>query len=171
MKYEMVDIERCDVLKRNPQYLTPTTQRRLAESIGRDGFVVPILLRPIENGRFEVVSGNHRFMAARDAGLKNVPAVIKEMNSDEAARLALNLNLIHGDPTAEQLAPFLAELSDAVLKDIHLNDDLISKIEEFDVELTQRLQNFEAPSAVDNDSVKINPKLLECPKCHHLYKK
>lgn len=170
--YEAISVALCDVLRRNPQHLTPVTMQRLKESIKRDGFVAPILVRPIKGDRFEVVSGNHRFMAARELGHATVPAVIKEMSDDQMQRLALNLNLIHGDPTAEQLAPFLAELSDSTLSEIHLGEDLLSQIETFDAELGEKLRALEVPDALATQpvSAEVQAKKVECPKCHHSFR-
>lgn len=171
-KYEMVAVASCDVLKRNPQHLKPATMARLKESVERDGFVAPILVRPINGGRYEVVSGNHRFMAARELGYETVPAVVKEMNDATAQRLALNLNLIHGDPTAEQLAPFLAELDDATLGQIHLTEDLLADVERFDAELSARLASLEAPDSIATPAhASTTRPEVECPSCGHSFRR
>jgi len=134
-----IDTEACVLLKRNPQHLTAAQLDALKASIRREGFVAPILVRPIRGGRFEVISGNHRFIAAQQLGLKKIPAMVKAMSQKEAQRLAVNLNMIHGDPTAELLAPFLAEMSDDVLADIHLEDDFLKELIGFDETLAQHL--------------------------------
>ena len=58
----------------------------LAESIGSDGLLEPLVVRPSkrEAGKFEVVCGLRRFLAAQKAGLKAVPCVVKEMSDVEA---------------------------------------------------------------------------------------
>lgn len=172
-EYVLVDVSLCDVLKRNPQHLTTKTMTRLKESVMRDGFVAPILVRPTGK-RFEVVSGNHRFMAARELKFTKVPAVVKHMNDATAQRLALNLNLIHGDPSAEQLAPFLAELDDEVLAQIHLTDDILVDVERFDAELAARLADMEAPDSINTPAhaSTTRPETeVTCPKCSHCFRK
>jgi ParB/RepB/Spo0J family partition protein len=166
----MVEVARCDVLKRNPQHLTPKTMARLKESIRRDGFVAPILVRPVGD-RYEVVSGNHRFMALRESGAVEVAAVVKSMDDETAQRLALNLNLIHGDPTAEQLAPFLAELSDEVLSQIHLTDALLDDVKTFDAELSERLAELEAPASIATPAKGSETQsTVRCPECGHSFR-
>lgn len=164
-QYVMIETSRCDVLRRNPQHLTPRTMQRLRESIERDGFVAPILVRPVGD-RFEVVSGNHRFMSAREMGLEKVPAVVKVMDDATTQRLALNLNLIHGDPTAEQLAPFLAELDDDTLSQIHLTDELLTEVATFDAELSERLAELETPDSIGTPAKGSTTRSeCTCPKC------
>ena len=158
-----VAVAQCDLLERNPQFLTAKQMTALQRSIERDGFVAPILVVPHGQSRFEIVSGNHRFMAAKALGYVTVPAVVGRLSSQDAKRLALNLNLIHGQPQAEQLAPFLAELDDDTLNAIHLDDDMLTAIGEFDEELKARLDSLTVPSAIDNDS-SLSP-ITRC-KCH-----
>jgi ParB family transcriptional regulator, chromosome partitioning protein len=61
----------------------------LAESIKAQGVMQPILVRPVEAGRFEIVAGERRWRAAERAGLKEIPALVR-MVPDQAA-LALSL--------------------------------------------------------------------------------
>lgn len=160
-------------LKRNPQYLTPKQMESLKASIGRDGFVAPILVRPIKGGRYEVISGNHRFMAACELRMKEVPCVVSKMTDREAKRLAVNLNTIHGDPNAELLAPFLADMDDDLLAEIHLADDVMDELVEFDKQLAERLKDLEPPDSINTDSPKHSNATCVCPKCGstHLKKK
>lgn len=159
-----IPVAQCQLLERNPQYLTPKQMTALKRSIERDGFVVPILVRPINSHRYEVVSGNHRFMAARELRYETVPAVVAKLSRNAAQRLALNLNLIHGDPAVEQLAPFLARLDDDVLADIHLEEKLRDDVLKFDETLQIRLKQLEPPLAVDTNSSLNHPDCM-CPKC------
>jgi ParB-like chromosome segregation protein Spo0J len=161
-------VEKCRLLERNPQFLTPRQLESLKKSIERDGFVAPILVREIvsDPGYFEIVSGNHRFMAARELGYQDVPAVLAELSDSSTKRLAVNLNLIHGQPTAEQLAPFLAELDDSVLSEIHLDGDLRKEVFAFDDILSERLRSLSDVPGLDRDSSKAPvPKVCKCPTC------
>ena len=49
----------------------------LAASIREHGVMQPILVRPIDGGRFEIVAGERRWRAAKRAGLATVPALVK----------------------------------------------------------------------------------------------
>lgn len=61
----------------------------LRRSIGHRGIVEPLLLRPRDDGRFEVVTGARRLQAARDVGLPTVPAIVRELTDAEATLLAV----------------------------------------------------------------------------------
>ena len=67
----------------------------LAESVGRDGLLEPLVVRPSkrEAGKYEVVCGLRRFLAAQKAGLKAVPCVVKEMSDVEAMEAMLIENV------------------------------------------------------------------------------
>ncbi|PRO64352.1 ParB/RepB/Spo0J family partition protein [Alkalicoccus urumqiensis] len=70
--------------------------QELAVSIQKQGLIQPITVRPSVKG-YEIVVGERRFRAAREAGLKRIPAVIKELNDDEMMELALIENLQRED--------------------------------------------------------------------------
>ena len=160
-----VPISKCVMLRRNPQYLTVKQMDALKASIKDDRFVSPILLRPLKNGRFEIVSGNHRFLAAQELDMKRIPAVISNMSDRDAKRLAINLNTIHGDPNPELLAPFLAEMDDDILKSIHLEDEMLQELLHFDGTLAAKLKQLLAPESIDRDSNPGNIPTCSCPRC------
>ena len=55
-----------------------------ARSIAKFGVLVPILARPRPEGGYEIVSGHRRHHASQLAGLKEIPAIIRDMDDDEA---------------------------------------------------------------------------------------
>ena len=65
----------------------------LAASIVQLGIIQPITVRGLENGRFEVISGERRLRAARRAGLKRVPAYVREADTEEMLEMALVENV------------------------------------------------------------------------------
>ena len=56
----------------------------LTESIRNNGVIVPVLVRPDDEGTYEMISGHRRLHAAKTAGLTTIPAIIKPMTNDEA---------------------------------------------------------------------------------------
>ncbi len=60
----------------------------LCQSVRERGVVEPLLLRPEAGGRFSVVLGARRLVAARAAGLGEVPAIVRELDDAEATLLA-----------------------------------------------------------------------------------
>jgi len=164
-KLQLIDAKKLVTLKRNPQFMTPKQMDSLKTSMQRDGFVAPILVRPYKGKRFEVISGNHRFMAAVELGIKEIPCVISNMDDDSAKRLAVNLNTIHGEPNAELLAPFLADMGPSLLAQIHLEESQVDELVEFDKVLAANLSQLIAPSSINSDSPKSANKVCVCPKC------
>ncbi len=67
----------------------------LAASIKKRGMVQPILVRPIsgERDKYEIVAGERRWRAAQQAGLHEVPIIIRELSNSEAAEIALIENI------------------------------------------------------------------------------
>lgn len=164
-----IPVAKCMTLRRNPQYLTRKQMDSLKRSIKRDGFVAPILVRP-SGKRFEIVSGNHRFMAAVELGYTKIPAVVAMLPKKAAQRLAVNLNMIHGDPTAELLAPFLAEMPDDVLSEIHIENDLLGDLKDFDAKLAKHLADLTIPDSVTRSESSPSPiATCKCPTCGKLH--
>lgn len=163
-RLRMVDVSRCRLLARNPQTVSPAQMASMKRSIQRYGMVAPILVRP-EGNLFEIVSGNHRFMACQELGLQRVPAVIARLSDGEAKVLAVNLNLIHGEPTAEQLAPFLGDMADDLLREIHLEGELLDKTLAFDAVLGERLKGLADVPGLDHAGVNTEIRTCVCPTC------
>jgi ParB family chromosome partitioning protein len=69
----------------------------LAASIREQGIMQPILVRPVEGGRFEIIAGERRWRAAQRAGLKEVPALVKAVPDQAALALALIENIQRED--------------------------------------------------------------------------
>ena len=57
----------------------------LADSIATAGVLQPLIVRPLRDGRYELIAGERRWRAARSAGLETVPALVRD--GDEARRL------------------------------------------------------------------------------------
>lgn len=70
----------------------------LRQSVRERGVVEPLLLRPEADGRFRVVLGARRLVAAREAGLREVPAIVRELDDAEATLLAAWSLLPRTDP-------------------------------------------------------------------------
>ncbi len=72
----------------------------LADSIRAQGIMQPILVRPLSGGaagRYEIIAGERRFRAARLAGLKDVPVLVREVADENAAVMALIENIQRED--------------------------------------------------------------------------
>jgi ParB family chromosome partitioning protein len=69
----------------------------LAASIREHGVMQPILVRPVEGGRFELIAGERRWRAAQRAGLAEIPALVKSVPDQAALALALIENIQRED--------------------------------------------------------------------------
>ena len=67
--------------------------QEMAESIKKYGVMTPAIVRPLDEGGYELISGNRRKYAAEMAGLKTMPAVVRDLNDDAAIILMVDANL------------------------------------------------------------------------------
>ena len=81
----------------NPNRMDEDTLSKLKESLSRYGLVVPLVVRPINERSYEVLSGNQRLKAIREMNFEVVPCVIVNLKDSEAMLLAQALNGIHGE--------------------------------------------------------------------------
>lgn len=65
----------------------------LVESIKENGVLSPVLVRPDDEGGYEMISGHRRMHAAKLAGLTTIPAIIKPMTNDEATIVMVDSNM------------------------------------------------------------------------------
>ena len=66
---------------------------QLTQSIQAQGVLTPLVVRPLENGEYEVISGHRRLHACRKAGIKTVPALVYAIDRDAAAIALVDSNL------------------------------------------------------------------------------
>ncbi len=69
------------------------SMNELVDSIMQRGLIQPVIIRPTEDGNYEMVSGHRRKRAFEIAGMKNIPARVKEMTKDEAILAMVDSNL------------------------------------------------------------------------------
>jgi ParB family chromosome partitioning protein len=82
----------------------------LADSIREQGVVQPILVRPVDGGRFEIIAGERRWRAAQRAGLHEVPVQVKVASDQAALALALIENIQREDLNPLEEAQGIARL-------------------------------------------------------------
>ncbi len=84
----------------------------LAGSIGSVGLLQPLIVRPLEDGRYELVAGERRWRAAQQAGIDRVPAVVRTSPEDERLQAALIENMVREDLNPVEEARACAALVD-----------------------------------------------------------
>ncbi|MCU7810088.1 MAG: ParB/RepB/Spo0J family partition protein [Candidatus Thiodiazotropha sp. (ex Notomyrtea botanica)] len=86
------------------------TLHELAESIAAQGVIQPVIVRPVENGRYELIAGERRWRAAQQAGLDEIPVVIKEVTEEAAMAMGLIENIQREDLNPLEEANALSRL-------------------------------------------------------------
>ena len=95
---QSLPLDRIDVGKYQPR--TRMDEQSLAElalSIKAQGVMQPILVRPVDGGRYEIIAGERRWRAAQRAGLKEVPALVRNVPDQAALALGLIENIQRED--------------------------------------------------------------------------
>ena len=121
------------------------TVSALASSIREEGIVQPVLVRPRAAGGWELIAGERRWRAAREAGLKTVPAVVRNADDRDSLLLALVENVAR-----EQLTPVEEARAYAVLMDefVLTLGDVAGKVGRSKPSVANRLRLLDLPDDV-----------------------
>ena len=93
-KTEYLQIEKLRPFEGHPFKVADNEEmEQLVESILTQGVLTPLVVRPLESGEYEVISGHRRLHACKRAGIENIPALIAEMDRDAAAIALVDSNL------------------------------------------------------------------------------
>jgi ParB family chromosome partitioning protein len=90
-----------EMIRPNPaqprRRIDPDSITSLAESVGQAGVIQPLIVRPLADGRYELIAGERRWRAAQQAGLRTVPALLREEGEAERMQTALIENVARED--------------------------------------------------------------------------
>jgi ParB family chromosome partitioning protein len=86
--------------------------QELADSIARHGIMQPLVVRPVGEGRYEIIAGERRFRAAGLAGLEEVPVQVREVSDQNALAMALIENIQREDLNPLEEAQAIRRLID-----------------------------------------------------------
>lgn len=93
-RIQMLPLEALHPFPNHPfQVRDDAEMEETTRSIAARGVLVPILVRPRPEGGYEIVSGHRRLHASGLAGLKEIPAIVRDMNDDDAAIIMVDSNL------------------------------------------------------------------------------
>ena len=94
MKVEEISVASCVPFSGNPfKVRDDFDMELLIQSVLDYGVMLPIMVRPMKNGQYEIVSGHRRVHACEKAGIDKIPAFIKSMSRDEAVIMMVDSNL------------------------------------------------------------------------------
>ncbi len=107
-----VDINLIDQNANQPRkHFDPSALKELSDSILLHGVIQPIILNK-NNERYIIVAGERRFRAAKMAGLKTIPAVVRDYSDQQVKEIALLENIQREDLNAIEAARAMKELLD-----------------------------------------------------------
>jgi len=91
---EEIDIELIKPFKNHPfKVLDDEKMDELVDSVIKQGIITPVLIRPMGNGIYEMISGHRRMHAAKRAKLKKIPAIVMDLTDDESTIIMVDANL------------------------------------------------------------------------------
>ena len=93
-EFRTLSIDDIQPFAGNPFQTRDTVEQALLqESISSFGIYSPVLVHPIDNGCYELISGHRRLEAAKASGLTEIPAVVRQMSHDEAVIALVDSNI------------------------------------------------------------------------------
>lgn len=123
-KTETLALSKLKPNKNQPRkQFNETELSELADSIRQNGILQPLLVRK-KGEAYEIVAGERRYQAAKQAGLKEIPVIIREISDEEVFKLALIENLQRSNLTPIEEARGYQEL----IKKDGLTQEQLSKI-------------------------------------------
>jgi ParB family transcriptional regulator, chromosome partitioning protein len=141
-----IDVERITPSPEQPRLaMDEVSLEELAASIREHGVLQPILVRPLEDGEFQLIAGERRWRASKAAGLATIPALVEEIDDDTALEISIIENLQRED---------LSPLDEASMYDRMVRDHgysvrrLAQKIGKDKGYLENRLRLADAPEEV-----------------------
>src|SRR3954452_7598685 len=116
-----------DLIRPNPSqprtHFDPASISSLAASIADAGIVQPLIVRPLADGRYELIAGERRWRAAREAGVQTVPAIVRDEAEAEGLQTALIENVAREDLNPVDEARACA----ALVEDLGLSKEALAR--------------------------------------------
>ena len=123
----------------------PEAGAGLADSIRREGVLVPVVVRPRAAGGYELIAGERRWRAAREAGVATVPALVREAGDRESLVLSLVENVAREQLSAVEEARAYAVLLDEFELSLA---DVAERVGRSKPSVSNRLRLLELPEEV-----------------------
>lgn len=147
------EVDTIDINKIEPNATQPRKSfdedslQELAESIKQHGLIEPLIVQKSKEDFYSIIAGERRWRAARIAGLKDIPVIVKEYNSQQIIEIALIENLQREDlnPIEE------AEAFNRLIEEYHLKqDEIAEKVSKSRVTITNSLRLLKLDERVRN---------------------
>ena len=126
-KVEYIDIDKIKDFPNHPfKVVNDDKMQELASSVKEYGVILPIMVRPKEDGTYEIVSGHRRKMAAQIAGLKDIKCIVKDLTYDEATIIMVDSNIQREEILPSERA-FAYKMKLEAMKHQGIRNDLTSR--------------------------------------------
>ncbi|MGA7342596.1 MAG: ParB/RepB/Spo0J family partition protein [Terracidiphilus sp.] len=116
-----------DQIERNPfqtrTHLDEEQLAELAQSIKANGVVQPVLVRPLANGRFQLIAGERRWRASERAGMETIPAILRQVSDEQAMEITIVENLQRTDLNPMEQARAFERLS----REFHMTQEQMAQ--------------------------------------------
>jgi ParB family chromosome partitioning protein len=104
-----------DLIDPNPyqtrRQIREESLNELTESVRTSGVVQPVVLRPSQEGRYQLVAGERRWLASRRAGRTTIPAIVRQISNEQAMEITIIENLQREDLNPMEQARAFERLS------------------------------------------------------------
>jgi ParB family chromosome partitioning protein len=149
---------------------------QIAKSLLEDGQWNPIIVRPVEGGRYEIIAGHYRLQASKEAGFLEIEATIKDLSDEEADLLSLKTNLLRLEMSAREQGRVLSQMMESyglsqreLAKRLNVDPSWISRRirvalslhEEVGIALDERKINMNVAAIISGVVISRQPELLE----------
>ena len=95
---ESIPIDQIVLPANQPRrYFDDKAMQELTASVRQHGILQPLLVRAVEDDRYELVAGERRYRAAKSANMEDIPVIVKELSDDDAIEIAILENLQRQD--------------------------------------------------------------------------
>ncbi|UCD28127.1 MAG: ParB/RepB/Spo0J family partition protein [Planctomycetota bacterium] len=125
--------------------MPPEQLESLAKSIKKTGVIQPIVLRPIGDQAYEIIVGERRWRAGQIAGLKEIPAIVRDASNEEMLEFALIENIYREDLNAIDRASAYKQYCD---KFDLTPEDVAKRLGEDRTTVTNYIRLLDLPSEV-----------------------
>jgi len=88
-----IDIAKLKNFENHPFKVIDETLDELMNSITESGITTPLVIRPLKDGNYEIVSGHRRKRACELLGMENIPCIVRSMSKDEAIIMMVDSNI------------------------------------------------------------------------------
>lgn len=129
VKEVIKEVDTVDINKIEPNNNQPRKNfnedkiHELAESIKQHGLIEPLIVQKGKKGFYTIIAGERRWRAAREAGIKEIPVVVKEYSDQQVMEIALIENIQREDLNAIEEA----EAYERLIKDFNLKQDEVAE--------------------------------------------